>query len=409
MPVWIAHRPGGPRADRYFLSGQTVTADGFARAEINTGLLAYQVLAAEASAGAHTEATMLAELLAQPQRDATPTIEALGSAILDARALTEWPARQVGDGIAPAESAATQREGATVPAESLSNARGDASGPVAFSATQIGDSRDPLENLGANSVLGDEFVPLEGLAGQQRDSNKPAEALAGPRSNAGSLAEALGTQRSEADPTTEALTGQRADALLLIEPLTRALRDTNTPFESAGSAALVRDQFVALEFPAGQRSDPEIPTAWLVSIPFDGRAPTEFIATAAGGTITSDALAVIELLAGQAADALASAESAASSRRDTVNQAEVLARAVRDASPQIETLGQAAAFVDVFLAVEAGCDLDIGNIFTCENLISAAGTSFAVLDSWITPIIQIASGRLLKPVGKIRILTMWKQ
>ena len=275
--------------------------------------------------------------------------------------------------------------------------------------TQIGDSRDPLENLGANSVLGDEFVPLEGLAGQQRDSNKPAEALAGPRLDSGPLAEALGTQRSDADPTTEALTGQRADALLLIEPLTRALRDTNTPFESAGSTALVGDQFVALEFPARQRSDPEMPIAWLVSILFDGRAPTEFIATAAGGTTTSDALAVIELLAGQAADALALAESAVSARRDTVSQTEVLARAVRDASPQIETLGQAAAFVDAFLAIEAGCELDIANISTCENLISTAGTSFAMLDSRITPIIQIAAGRLLKSLGKIRILNIWKQ
>lgn len=395
MPVWIAHRPGGPRADRYFLTGQTVTADGFARAEIDTGLLAYQVLAAEASAGTHAEATMLAELLAQPQRDATPTIEALGSPILDARALTEWPARQVGDGIAPAESAASQQKGADASTESLSNARGNAFNPVAFPATQIGDTHDPLENLGANSVLGDEFAPFE--------------ALAGPRSNSGPLAEALGTQRSDADPTTEALTGQRADALLLIEPLTRALRDTNTPFESAGSTALVGDQFVALEFPARQRSDPEMPIAWLVSILFDGRAPTEFIATAAGGTTTSDALAVIELLAGQAADALALAESAVSARRDTVSQTEVLARAVRDASPQIETLGQAAAFVDAFLAIEAGCELDIANISTCENLISTAGTSFAMLDSRITPIIQIAAGRLLKSLGNIRILNIWKQ
>ena len=116
-----------------------------------------------------------------------------------------------------------------------------------------------------------------------------------------------------------------------------------------------------------------------------------------------------EPLAGQAADALALAESAVSARRDTVSQTEVLARAVRDASPQIETLGQAAAFVDAFLAIEAGCELDIANISTCENLISAADTSFAMLDSRITPIIQIAAGRLLKSLGKIRILNIWKQ
>ena len=176
MAVWIAHRPGGPRADRYFLRGQTLTADGFARAEINTGLLAQQVLGTEALAGAHAETTALTELLAQLQRNATPAIEALGSTILDAKTLAGWLAYQVRDGIAPAESAAIQQKGANASTESLSNARGDAFDPVAFSATQIGNTRDPLENLGANSVLGDEFAPLETLAGRRSDSGPLAEA-----------------------------------------------------------------------------------------------------------------------------------------------------------------------------------------------------------------------------------------
>ena len=395
MAVWIAHRPGGPRADRYFLRGQTLTADGFARAEINTGLLAQQVLGTEALAGAYAETTALTELLAQLQRNATPAIEALGSTILDAKTLAGWLAYQVRDGIAAAESAAIQQKGANASTESLSNAPGDAFDPVAFSATQIGNTRDPLENLGANSVLGEEFAPLE--------------ALAGPRSNSRPLAEALPTQSGDADFAMEALAGHRADALLLIEALARALRDWNMPLESAGSAALVCDHFLTREFLAAQRTGPQIPTTWLTSILCDGRAPIEIIATTAGGTIKSDALAIIELLAWHASDALVSSEGVATARRDTMIQDEVLAKVKRDASPQIETLGQATTCIEAFLTIEAGFELAIANVFTSESLISAADTSFAVLGSWITPLLQIAVGRLLKSPGKVRILTIWKK
>lgn len=395
MAVWIAPRPGGPRAARYFLQAMTVTTDTFLPAVVNAGMLANSLLAAETLEGVHTDA------MAQ--------------------------------------------------AESLSMTRGDASEPVVFSITQVGDSRHSLESLGAASILGDEFAPFEMLGRQQSDvfplvennssqrfdanatveatfeqrsdSNKPAEALAGQRSDAALLAETLGTlrgdstpvfetlagPRSDASPAAEALAGQRADSSLRFEALTRALHDANVPLESAGSASLARDQFVALESLVGQHSNPQGPTAWEASVLFDGRAFIEFTATAGGGAITADARALIEWLVRQTADARAAVQLAATAGNETPNQAEVLARAVREASSKIETLGQSAAFVNAFLAVEAECELDIANVLMCESLKSSAGASLAVHESWITPLVQIALGRLLKSPGKIRILTGWKR
>ncbi len=170
-----------------------------------------------------------------------------------------------------------------------------------------------------------------------------------------------------------------------------------------------RDHFVALDFLMGQRSDPQAPIAWHGSVLFDGRAPIEFTGAAAGGTITTDALAIIEWVTQQAADTPAAAESGTTARSNTLNQVEASACAVDDASAQIGTLGQAAAVVDAFLRVEAGCELNTANILTCENLNPSTSASFAALNSWVTPLIQIALGRMLKSPGKLRILIRWKQ
>ncbi len=395
MAVWIAHRPGGPRADRYFVSGTTVTTDAYLPAAINVGLLANGLLAADALAESRADAAALTEYLARLQRHVSASIEPLGNAILEAGTSAEWLSHRISDGLTPAESAANLQNNIMAPLEGLGNARGDAIDPVAFSATQITDSGDPLENLGANSVVGDEFPPLEILAGKQRDALVPGEDNA--------------TQRGDANATAEALAGRRAGSSALIEALSRALRDANAPLENLGSAALSADQFVALGFVAGQRIDPQpAPIAWSGAVLFDGRAPVEFTVTAAGGPITSNAFAAIELLVQQTADRNAAAESSGALRGSNILGAEALTRAVRDTPPQIETLGEAAAVADAFLAVEVGYQITTADAFTCEILISSVGASLAAVESWITPIVQLALGRLLKSPGKIRILARWR-
>ncbi len=294
------------------------------------------------------------------------------------------------DSLLAAETLEEGRADAMAPAESISMTPGNATEPAAFSATPVGGGRQPLESLGAASVLGDEFALLEMLGRQQLDTLPRVENIL--------------SQRFDASPTAEALAGQRANSSLWFDTLTRALRDASVLLESTGSASLVRDRFVALESLAGQRSDPRASIAWQASVVFDDRASIEITAIAAGGTITAGALAIIEWLSRQTAEAPAPADSAATAGTDTVNQAEVLARAVRKASSQIETLGQAAAFVDAFIALEVGREVDIANVLMCENLNSSPGASFVILESWTMPLAEIAPGRLLKSPGKIRIL-----
>ena len=303
-------------------------------------------------------------------------IENLIAARGDATLRSEWLSAALRDTNKPTEAISRLQRDAGALSEDLAGAVGDTNTVAASGSTQVADAKPPIESSGAVAVT--------------RDQSANVEVMGGLKGEAGSAIETGQTQRTDANAAREALGIRRSDSDVGTEALATALCAAQFPAEWRGALSVIADALFRLGITEQLRIDAterlESDTATVTLANHDSKALLEILNSVGGRLRVS-----LELL--QAA------------RADANLITEMPMRVTSDLDLPSESIGRPSTFLDVFLALEATSQCRVAAALGGEALFSAQADKNTAVEAWITPLSQIAVGRLLKSPGRRRLLT----
>jgi hypothetical protein len=310
-------------------------------------------------------------------------IELGSEAARDAAAPAEW--------LSTGMSVGTDR---SVPIEALADQVLDAATTSVWSAGLLRSAIEPIESTSGMVFTGDQFFPFEDISQRVRDARL--------------LAEHQRMLAADGIATREALTPQHSDITTRTEVLAKALSDPNLPSESQGRLMIIADALLRLEMAALLQTDAKL---LLESIAVaatlvvnDGNTLLEII-----GQAISDPRIAAEMLRSSLSNSRIFVELLQSARIEADCASENIARALAPFDLPSESIGQANTVLDALLALETSGRRHAETAVPTEALLFARKKDTTAIELWITPLLQLAAGRLLKSRGRRRFLTGWKR
>ncbi len=380
--AWIAPRHNGPRAARYFLpSGSffSVTADSPGRVETGALFLAQTKSPVAHQATQRSDSYLPAETIGKLLRSLPIEWTANVAAIADTVVRFETDAKLLYGVVAALELAATITADDAAHVELVGLRRADAEIAIEAPGLVVGDTHAFLVELLRTARTDRDAPPVEWTGLGRADAGIATEAPASVVGHTRAfLVEVLRKVRTDRDAPPVEWTGLgRADAGIATE---------------APASVVGHTRAFLVELLLTARTDRDAPPVeWAGLRRADAGIATEAPASVVGHTRAF----LVELLL--------------TARTDRDTALEIIARIAADLVLPRESLGPAITVVDAFLSLEMSGQLNAGMALADEALLAAEAGSPENIETWITPLLQIALDRLLKSPGKIRLLTKRNQ